>query len=313
MAPPATLDMDTPDIDTLDTLDPPDNPDTLDTYQGLVGAFADFLVVAIHTILYERGVYPRESFLSARKYNYPVRQNRHPKVCRWVADAVSAVEAELLKVVCCFAFFQTHRFSCFYSWASRFIFHKVASHTIPTPLRLNPAKSEKGTVSRVAVVIYSPASQPLERFVFDLSSFPAVPPSEATTPFEDPSSSVSFIDLAEQFRGAMQKLAFCDSTLAPLPANCSFTVCIELKPDGEAPIGQSSTPWIPSQPLLQPHAMGENQGASGVTNSSTIGKGLGGIKTTPIRTLEAGAFLLEVWVEEGKAKASSSSDPANRR
>src|SRR5579862_5596865 len=45
-------------------------PATLDTYQGLVGAFADFLIAAIHTILYERGIYPRESFLSARKYNF---------------------------------------------------------------------------------------------------------------------------------------------------------------------------------------------------------------------------------------------------
>jgi mitotic spindle assembly checkpoint protein MAD2B len=75
------------------------SPTTLDTYQGLVGAFTDFLIAAIHTILYERGIYPRESFLSARKYNFPVRQNRHPKVCKWIVDAVSAVEAELLKVV----------------------------------------------------------------------------------------------------------------------------------------------------------------------------------------------------------------------
>ena len=74
-------------------------PATLDTYQGLVGAFADFLIAAIHTILYERGIYPRESFLSARKYNFPVRQNRHPKVCKWIVDAVNAVETELLKVV----------------------------------------------------------------------------------------------------------------------------------------------------------------------------------------------------------------------
>ena len=157
-------------------------------------------------------------------------------------------------------------------------------------------------------MIYSPASQPLERFVFDLSSFPAVPPSETTTPFEDPTNTVSLADLAEQSRGAMQKLAFCGSTLAPLPANCSFTVCIELKTDGEAPIAQSSTPWIPSQPPMQPAAKGENQGMS----DAATGKDFGGIKTIPVRTLEAGAFLLEVWVEEGKAKANSLSDPASR-
>lgn len=70
----------------------------LDNFQAVVSTFSDFLTVAIHTILYERNIYPRASFLSARKYNYPVRQNRHPKVCQWIQDAVAAVEAELLKV-----------------------------------------------------------------------------------------------------------------------------------------------------------------------------------------------------------------------
>ena len=70
----------------------------LDTYQAVVSAFSEFLTVAVHTILYERDIYPRASFLSARKYNYPVQQNRHPKVCKWIQDAVAAVETELLKV-----------------------------------------------------------------------------------------------------------------------------------------------------------------------------------------------------------------------
>lgn len=32
------------------------------------------------------------------------------------------------------------------------------------------------------------------------------------------------------------------------------------------------------------------------------GRGLGSVRTTPIRSLEAGAFVMEVWVEEGKGK-----------
>jgi mitotic spindle assembly checkpoint protein MAD2B len=70
---------------------------TLPTFAAIISAFTDFLTVAIHTILYERSIYPRTSFLSAKKYNYPVRQNRHPKVCEWISDAVAAVEEELLK------------------------------------------------------------------------------------------------------------------------------------------------------------------------------------------------------------------------
>ena len=70
----------------------------LDTYHAVVSAFSDFLTVAIHTVLYERDIYPRTSFLSARKYNYPVKQSRHPKVCKWIQDAVAAVGSEMLKV-----------------------------------------------------------------------------------------------------------------------------------------------------------------------------------------------------------------------
>lgn len=70
----------------------------LDTYQAVVSAYSDFLTVAIHTILYERNIYPQTSFIKARKYNYPVRQNRHPKLCKWIMDAVASVEAEMLKV-----------------------------------------------------------------------------------------------------------------------------------------------------------------------------------------------------------------------
>ena len=70
----------------------------LNTYQAVVSAYVDFLTVAIHTILYERNIYPQTSFIKARKYNYPVKQNRHPKVCKWIQDAVAAVEVEMLKV-----------------------------------------------------------------------------------------------------------------------------------------------------------------------------------------------------------------------
>ncbi len=70
----------------------------LDTYQAVVSAYSDFLIVSIHTILYERNIYPQTSFIKARKYNYPVRQSRHPKLCKWIMDAVASVEVEMLKV-----------------------------------------------------------------------------------------------------------------------------------------------------------------------------------------------------------------------
>ena len=50
--------------------------------------------------------------------------------------------------------------------------------------------------------------------------------------------------------------------------------------------GQHPQPWIPTEPNLQkPH-----------------GKDLGGAKTTPIRSVEAGPLFFECWLEEGRAK-----------
>jgi mitotic spindle assembly checkpoint protein MAD2B len=72
-------------------------PTILTNFQSILQTFTDFLTVAIHTILYERALYPSATFISARKYNFPVRQNRHPKVCSWINDAVSNVSALLLK------------------------------------------------------------------------------------------------------------------------------------------------------------------------------------------------------------------------
>ena len=90
---------------------PVDRNDVLDTYQSVVSAFCEFLTVSVHTLLYERDIYPRTSFLAARKYNHAVRQSRHPKVCKWVADAVDAVRKELLKV-CSQSLTSSQSFEC---------------------------------------------------------------------------------------------------------------------------------------------------------------------------------------------------------
>jgi mitotic spindle assembly checkpoint protein MAD2B len=167
-------------------------PPLLNTYAALVTTFTSLLTVSIHTILYERSIYPRTTFLSTRKYNYPVRQSRHPKVCAWINDAVAAVEEELLK----------------------------------------------GIVARVALVIYSPAALPLERFLFDVSGLPEVPAAEALTEFEsEGATQVNTVDLEEQFRDVMRKLTFCGAGLGELPAGCTFTISIELKSEAEPPIG----------------------------------------------------------------------------
>ncbi|KAK4543529.1 hypothetical protein LTR36_005424 [Oleoguttula mirabilis] len=210
------------------------------TLRNIVAAFTDFLTVAIHTILYERAIYPQTSFLSARKYNFAVRQNRHPKVCGWINDAVSAVETELLK----------------------------------------------GTVERVAIVIFTKDNQPVERFMLDVSRFPTATIADLDTPLERKSAEgdkvpiLPKVDMEEQFRATLSRLANCGSTLRPPPEGCTFTVAIELKSVGQAPVAHPQ-PWMPVEAT-------EQDGADDKVQKRTV----------PVRAVSAGEMMLECWIEE---------------
>lgn len=123
-------------------------------------------------------------------------------------------------------------------------------------------------------------------------------------------------DLPEQFRATLARLSTSLTRLNPLPEDCNFTLAIELRDEEEvdAPIGRGDR-WIPAEPGLQKERRrggvghGGFEGSSGDTEAdgfsmgeSKKGKDLGGVRTTPVRALEAGAFKMEVWIEEGKGK-----------
>ncbi|KAK3721323.1 hypothetical protein LTR37_003199 [Vermiconidia calcicola] len=217
--------------------------DNAATFRALITSFTDFLTVAIHTILYERNIYPQTSFLSARKYNFPVRQNRHPKVCEWINDAIAAVEVELLK----------------------------------------------GTVERVAVVVYTKDNKPTERFMFDVSRFPVVSASDLDTPLErtNPSGEkvpvLPQVDMEEQFRATMSKLAGCSSTVKPVSKGSTFTLAIELKGSSTAPLGHPQ-PWMPVQAQARNGDLHETE-----------------IVTKPVRAVAAGDMVFETWVEQSRS------------
>ena len=59
---------------------------------------------------------------------------------------------------------------------------------------------------------------------------------------------------------------------------------------------QHPQPWVPSVPSLQTGGKGK---------SIRIGKDLGGAKSVPVCSIEAGPFVLEMWIEEGKAKITA--------
>ncbi|EUC55500.1 mitotic spindle assembly checkpoint protein MAD2B, putative [Rhizoctonia solani AG-3 Rhs1AP] len=66
------------------------------TFNQTVREIVEFLEVAIHTILFIRGVYPPDLFIRRRKWDAPVYQSRHPALNEYIAGAVGAVRDELI-------------------------------------------------------------------------------------------------------------------------------------------------------------------------------------------------------------------------
>ncbi|KAI1779664.1 DNA-binding protein [Hypoxylon cercidicola] len=247
---------------------PPEDQQSIPFSQAshLLTSFTQFLTVCIHNILYYRSIYPPQTFLASKAYNLPVHQSRHPKVCSWIGDAVDAVEAQLVL----------------------------------------------GVVERIAVVIYDGRARVMERWMFDVAGFPAWKgfkdaiglrtdeeeelaegAAEAETSTE---VKVNWADVDEQLRATIRKLAYAGEKIAPLPEGCTFTIAVELRDEGEAPIGHPQ-PWIPTQSNLQTKSK----------EKQVPGQDVGGAKTTPLRAVEAGPLFFECWVEEGKAKEQLSS------
>ncbi|KAF2255900.1 DNA-binding protein [Trematosphaeria pertusa] len=251
------------------------------TYHSTLSAFTHFLTAYTHTLLYLRTLYPAISFQRSRFHNTPVYQSRHPLVCEWIRDAISAVREELLA----------------------------------------------GTVARIGIVVYnySPDSaggsaKIMERYMLDVSAFPVVLKGERNAEIEWEEEEVPEevegkgkgkqkaldadveVNLSEQFRAALVTLTTRCSRLTPLPRHCSFNITMELKDEADVdpPLGHPQ-PWIPVQPSLQ--KTGRKGGrADDEDGEKRGGEDLGGAIVTPIRTVEAGVFRFETWIEEGKAK-----------
>ncbi|CCM04445.1 uncharacterized protein FIBRA_06625 [Fibroporia radiculosa] len=66
------------------------------TFNQAVRGIAEFIEVAIHTILYIRQIYPAELFVRRKKYNTPVFQSRHPALNEYISGAIKAITEELV-------------------------------------------------------------------------------------------------------------------------------------------------------------------------------------------------------------------------
>ncbi|KIW63838.1 hypothetical protein PV04_08810 [Phialophora macrospora] len=264
----------------------------LSTHNQLLDTLTSFLTVTTHHILYLRRLYPPTSFLSTRAYNYSVRQNRHPRVCAWVNDAMAAVRDQL----------------------------------------------QKDVVEKVSLCIYEcKGNRVLERWTFDLRSFPQVVKRTLHVPFktippddvggEDGSGGgddddddddededllaeqLNLADLEAHFRASLHRIATSAARLRPLPEGpgapeCSFTLAIEVKHEADRPVGRlekDERKWIAADPASDPNRPPPSapfaplrQNVHSVSKSSPT--------THAVRLLEVGELQMEVWVEETAVK-----------
>lgn len=126
-----------------------------------------------------------------------------------------------------------------------------------------------GTASSAALVLHSPPPKVdvLERWVFDLSSFPDSWAAAGTVTSDvdsndvrrgddiaeedeedDPAAAaaaattqdtVNLADVHEALRGALARISYTAESKEPVPEGCTFTVAVELKDEASAPVGVS--------------------------------------------------------------------------
>ncbi|KIE02759.1 REV7-like protein, partial [Metarhizium majus ARSEF 297] len=172
----------------------------------LLASFTNFLTVALHSILYHRQLYPPATFLTARAYNLPVHQSRHPGVCAWLRDAVAAVAAQVRAGSARHVALVIHAPASF-DVVERWIFD----------LNLFPATW--GDEDAPPAHFNNPSRHP-----------PA------------PDAPVNWTDVNEALRGALSRISQVAQSRPHLPEACTFTIGIELRDEALPPIQASHPP-----------------------------------------------------------------------
>ena len=185
---------------------------------------------------------------------------------------------------------------CAYNYAVRQSRHpRVCEYINDVSTAVGKEMLNGGSITTVSVIISSmTTNQPMERYVFDLSSLPRVPASEVNTRFEQRGRDNIVIDLEAQFRACLARLESACARLTPLSPDddeFSFTVCIELREDALPPVLEEQS-WI----VAEPSADSKRHSSTPPLPES------GHAKTVPVRRVEAGELRLELWVEEARQK-----------
>ena len=183
----------------------------------------------------------------------------------------------------------------------------------------------KNTIANISLCIYEcESNRVLERWTFDLHSFPSVAKRDRDVPFstsdgndDDPlATKVNLVDLEATFRATLSRITTSSNRLKPLPEpphgpECSFTLTIELAATADRPVGRlenEERKWIAAEPdsfsTTTTNNNNNNQTPSQprdpgnpVQSTTTISG-----KTHPIRRLSTGPLHLELYVAESAAK-----------
>lgn len=187
--------------------DPSSSGPSLPTSQAtpLLTSFTTFLTITLHTLLYHRGLYPSTTFLTARAYNLPVHQSRHPGLCKWISDAVAAVLAQL------------------------------QSGSVRRIALVMHAPKSLAVLERW---VFDVAEFPVwgESKELGKEDYAAGRGEGAVGEDEE---SVNWTDVNEALRGALRRIAYAAEGMPALPEGSTFTLAVELRDEAPAPIGVS--------------------------------------------------------------------------
>ncbi|KAL8570994.1 hypothetical protein ACOMHN_037854 [Nucella lapillus] len=136
----------------------------------------------------------------------------------------------------------------------------------------------QGAVQRVDVVLTSPRSHPLERFVLDMAQVS----SDIGSRMKDDQFLFS---LEQSLRDFLLKLNVSDSLLEPLPSGCSWTVHVHTKESAAAELddqmGNRNFPWVEAEESEQQMTDGQ---------------------LVPLKSLNSHLFKIQLYAEESRQK-----------
>ncbi|KAF9382316.1 MAD2 mitotic arrest deficient-like 2 [Podila verticillata] len=231
---------------------------------ALPDVLSEFLEVAIHMILFVRGLYPPELFESTQKYSCPLKTARHPDLVSYIQHIVQGIRTELQKDtihrVCVVTLDSSKRA------VDRFVFetnvfrpfHDEQSNTNAHDSTLDVAREDKGKGKAVDEYDYQHEDDERLRDE-DMDEDEDDEPLHKTRP-----------------EGREKR-------------HCSFTVLIEMKSSNTGPEVKADFPWAPVSALSS-----RDHGKVSAPVDDPGPKR----KIIPVKTIEIADVQLELYIEQ---------------